>query len=221
MPALGFNSGRYDLNLVKRHFAEHLADTTNRVRVAKNGEKTMFLLTSGFRFLDIQNYLGPGTSYGKCVKAYGCTAEKSWFPYEWFDSADKPDFPELPDYEHWYLKLKQEFVCTREEWENCKRLFEEKQMKTFGLAAALQQPRCGPGLEALENMRGFYTEKGIDILKDAVFIPGVSMHYLLRGAVERGADLWSPRGEAYDMLKGAVVGGPSIVFKGLHEAGKT
>ena len=47
------------------------------------------------------------------------------------------------------------------------------------------------------------------------------MHYLLRGAVERGADLWSPRGEAYDMLKGAVVGGPSIVFTRLQEAGKT
>ena len=46
----------------------------------------MFLLTPGFRFLDIQNYLGPGTSYVKWVKAYGCTTEKSWFPYEWFDS---------------------------------------------------------------------------------------------------------------------------------------
>ena len=32
-----------------------------------------------------------------------------------------------------------------------------------------------PGLEALERMRAFYTDKGIDILKDAVSIPGVSL----------------------------------------------
>ena len=68
------------------------------------------------------------------------------------------------------------------------------------------------GLEALEKMRAFYTEKGIDILKAAVSIPGVSLHYLLRGCVERGAELYSPCKEAYEMLKEAVVGGPSALF---------
>ena len=78
-----------------------------------------------------------------------------------------------------------------------------------------------PGLEALEKMRNFYTEKGIDILKDAVSIPGVSLHYLLRGAIKKGADLYAPSKEAYEMLKEAVVGGPSIVFTRYHEAGVT
>ena len=79
----------------------------------------------------------------------------------------------------------------------------------------------GPGLEALEKMRAFYTEKGIDILKDAVSIPGISLHYLLRGAVQRGADLYNPGEEAYKMLKEAVVGGPSLVFTRYHEVGIT
>ena len=35
-----------------------------------------------------------------------------------------------------------------------------------------------PGLEALQKMRAFYAEKGIDILKDAVSLPGVSLDYL-------------------------------------------
>ena len=78
-----------------------------------------------------------------------------------------------------------------------------------------------PGLEALQKMRNFYTEKGIDILKDAVSVPGVSLHYLLKGAVERNAELYSPDKEAYDMLKEAVVGGPSLVFTRLHEVGVT
>jgi len=76
----------------------------------------------------------------------------------------------------------------------------------------------GPVLEALEKMRGFYTEKGIDLLKDAVSIPAVSLHYLLRRTLERGAELYSPCKEAFEMLKGAVVGGPSIVFTRYHEA---
>ena len=41
------------------------------------------------KFLDVINYLGPGTSYDKRVNAYGCKQTKSWFPYEWFDSPDK------------------------------------------------------------------------------------------------------------------------------------
>ena len=76
-------------------------------------------------------------------------------------------------------------------------------------------------LEALEKMRAFYTDKDIDVLKDAVSLPGVSLHYLLRGTIERGANLYSPCKEAYDMLKNAMVGRPSIVFKRHHEAGLT
>jgi len=86
VPVLGFNSGRYDLNLIREHFAERLSDTTGIVGVAKNGNKIMFQLTQEFRFLDIINYLGPGTSYEKWTKAYESTAEKSWSPYEWFDT---------------------------------------------------------------------------------------------------------------------------------------
>ena len=222
VPVLGFNSGTYDLNLIKNYFAERLADTTNKVRVAKHGNKIMFLLTSGFRFLDIINYLGPGTSYEKWVKAYDCKTTKSWFPYEWFDRPEKLDYPGLPDYPHWYSKLKNEFTLKLSEWKACKETFREKGMKTFkDWVRYYNNLDVAPGLEALEKMKNFYTEKGIDIMKDAVSIPGVSLHYLLRGAIERKAVLYSPSKEAYDMLKAAVVGGPSLVFTRYHEVGKT
>ena len=77
------------------------------------------------------------------------------------------------------------------------------------------------GLEALEKMRAFYTEKGIDILKDTVNLPGVSLHYLLRGSVERGAELYSPCKEVYGMLEEAVSSGQSLLFTHYHEAGVT
>ena len=54
-------------------------------------------------------------------------------------------------------------------------------------------------------------------MKDTVSIPGVSLHYLLRGAVERGAEHYSLGKETYEMLKRAVVGGPSLVFTWYHE----
>ena len=222
VPTLGFNSGSYDLNLIKNYFAEQLAGTTNKVRVAKNGSKIMFLLTDRLRFLDIINYLGPGISYAKWVEAYDCKATKSWLPYEWFNSAEKLDYPGLPDYLHWYSKLKNEYVLTRKEWEECQRLFKEKGMKTFkDWLKYYNNLDVAPGLEALQKMKNFYIEKGIDIMKDAVSIPGVSLHYLLKGAIERKAELYAPRKEAYEMLKGAVVGGPSLVFTRYHEAGKT
>ena len=131
VPVLGFNSGRYDLNLIREHFAERLSDTTGKVRVAKNGNKIMFILTSNFRFLDIINYLGLGTSYEKWVKAYECETVKSWFPYDWFDTPEKLDFRGLPKYEDWYSKLKGGYVLTREEWEGCHCLFKKKCMCTF------------------------------------------------------------------------------------------
>ena len=58
----------------------------------------MFMITPELRFLDAMNYLGPGTSYDKWVKAYGCTLIKSFLPYEWFDSSEKLKYPGLPDY---------------------------------------------------------------------------------------------------------------------------
>ena len=68
------------------------------------------------------------------------------------------------------------------------------------------------------KMRAFYEEKGIYILKGAVSIPGVNMHYPLKGLIEQGAQLYSPGKEAY-MLKGAVVGRQSILFTRRHQAG--
>jgi len=221
VPVVGFNSGRYDLNLIKTHFVGRLAQDTN-IKVAKKANTTMFLITDKFRFLDIINYLGPGTSYASWIKAYGCVEQKSWFPYEWFDHIEKLNYPGLPDYEHWFSKLKNEYLLTPEELKYCKNIFQEKGLATFrDWLEYYNNLDVGPFIEALQKMKAFYSAKDIDILKDAVSLPGVSLQYLLRGSIEAGADLYSPCLEAYEMLKGAVVGGPSIVFCRYHEAGKT
>jgi len=50
VPGLGFNSGRYDLNLIKNHFAGRLAKTSPKVRVAKKREQKHVLSHLGIPF---------------------------------------------------------------------------------------------------------------------------------------------------------------------------
>ena len=92
VPVLGFNSGHYDLKLIRQHFIPLLAKDPGTFAAEKNG-RIMFINTPKFKFLDVLNYLGPGITYEKWVKTYGATLAKSWLPYEWFDSPDKLDFP--------------------------------------------------------------------------------------------------------------------------------
>lgn len=59
-------------------------------------------------------------------------------------------------------------------------------MRTFAdWLGYYNSPDVVPFLEALESMRGFYTGLGIDLFKDAVSLPGVSMEYLLQGTMNQ------------------------------------
>ena len=226
VPVLGFNSGHYDLKLIRQHFIPLLAQNPGTFAAEKNG-RIMFINTPKFKFLDVLNYLGPGITYEKWVKTYGATLAKSWLPYEWFDSPDKLDFPGLPPYMAWYSKLKGEYVLTLKEYDDCHRIFKERDMQTFGdWLEYYNNLDVAPFLEALQKMKEFYTSLGIDILKDAVSLPGVSEKYILRKTLQprwgyKPPELYSPNKEAYAMLKAAVVGGPSLVFTRRHVAGET
>ena len=184
----------------------------------------MYINTPHFKVLDVTNYLSPGISYDKWVKTYGAHETKSWLPYGWFDGADKLDYKGLPPYWCWYSQLRNSFVLTPAEYEECKRVFQDRGMKTFGdWLKYYNNLDVTPFLETLEKMKAFYTNLGIDLLSDAFLLPGVSMQYILRRTL-RGRDppqLYAPSGEAYEMLKGAVFGGPSLVFTRKHVAGKT
>ena len=81
--------------------------------------------------------------------------------------------------------MKGKYVLSLSEYQECKKIFKEKRMQTFAdWLSYYNSLDVAPGLEALEKMRAFYTEKGINILKDAGSIPGVSLHYLLGGSIE-------------------------------------
>ena len=70
LPVVGFNSGRYDLNAIKKFFVPLLIH--NNAAVIKRQNTYMCLSTDQLKFVDICNYLAPGVSYDKYLKAYGC-----------------------------------------------------------------------------------------------------------------------------------------------------
>jgi len=160
---------------------------------------------------------------GSKPTAYGCKQTKSCFPYEWFDSPDKLAYQGLPDYPAWYSRQKAEYLLTLQEWRACKQTFCESGMTSFAdWLRYYNNLDVGPFTEALQKMKTFYGERGIDIRKDAVSLPGVSLQSLLRGIDSKSKNtLYAPGEEAYKHLKAAVSGGPSIVFTRYHEAGVT
>ena len=223
VPVVGFNSSHYDLKLIRKYLIPQLANENGVFAAEKNG-RIMFINTPQFKFLDIMNYLAPGITYDKWVKTYGATQTKPWLPYEWFDSPDKLDYPGLPSYFAWYSQLKNAYVLSPKEYDSCRETFHERGMKTFGdWLEYYNNLDVAPFLEALQKMRQSYTDLGVDIFKDAVSLPGVSMKYILRGTLKgrNAPELYAPSKEAYDMLKEAVVGGPSLVFTRKHVAGQT
>ena len=70
---------------------------------------------------------------------------------------------------------------------------------------------------------GFYSGLCVDIFEDTVSLLGGSLQNLLRGMLQGRnlSELYAPEKEAYEMLKGAVVGGPSLVFTRKQEVRKT
>ena len=226
VPVVGFNSGHYDLKLIRQYFIPLMAQDSEVFAAEKNG-RIMFINTPKFKFLDVLNYLAPGITYDKWVKTYGATLTKSWLPYEWFDSPDKLDFPGLPPYLAWYSKLNGAYVLSLKEYDDCHRIFRERGMQTFGdWLEYYNNLDVAPFLEALQKMKEFYTNLGVDIFKDAVSLPGVSQQYILRKTLQprtgyKPPELYAPNKEAYDMLKAAVIGGPSLVFTRKHVAGET
>ena len=196
VPVFGFNSGRYDINMIKEYFVKNLAIISD-VNVAKKENSYMFLSTPNFKFLDIQNYLAPGLSYDAWCRAYGCELQKLAFPYEWLDSFEKLNHIGPVKYEEFYSSLKGGITVSQEEYQNFRDEFHKRGcetmkdwLKEYNLADVT------PFIEALEKTREQYYPDEIDLLKDAVSIPGISMMYVLNEALKRKKysepDLFAP-----------------------------
>ena len=91
VPVIDFNSGKYDLNMVKKYFVQNISydkegECNEDVFAVKKENNCMFLTTPKFKFLDVKNSIGSGLSYDAWCESMGCRLQKLVFPYEWLDS---------------------------------------------------------------------------------------------------------------------------------------
>ena len=107
LPVFGFNSGRYDLNLIKSYLIPYLiCDKDIEPTVIKKANDFISFKFEDVQFLDIMKFLGGATTLDSFLKIYKASETKSFFPYEWFDSPDKLDYTELSSKEAFFSKLR-------------------------------------------------------------------------------------------------------------------
>ena len=130
VPVFGFNSGRYNINMIKEYFVKKLARISD-VNVAKKENSYMFLSTPKFKFLDIKSYLAPGLSYAAWCRAYGTELQKLVFPYEWLDSFEKLNHKGPVKYEDFYSSLKGGETISQEQYQNFCEEFRKRGCETM------------------------------------------------------------------------------------------
>ena len=126
VPVIGFNSGKYNLNMVKEYFVKEVSynkeDECNEdVFAAKKENYFMLLTTSKFKFLDVKNCIGPGLSYDAWCKSVGGRLQKLMFPYEWLDGYEKLSHVGPVSYKDFYSGLKP--TIAKNEYEQFLKLF--------------------------------------------------------------------------------------------------
>ena len=134
-------------------------------------------------------------SYAKWCKTLDCGLEKLVFPYEWLTNYDKLSHVGPVEYENFYSSLSGENTLSLEEYEEFCAEFNRRGCVT--MKDWLQEYNLAdvvPFVEAVDKTRNQYYDDEIDILKDAVSIPGVSMRYVLNKALKLNpkVELYSP-----------------------------
>ena len=233
LPVIGFNSGRYDLNVIKQFFIPYLLKPSKQDNEEEEADETRFVIkrqntfmcfaTKKLKFLDITSYLAPGFSYDKYLKAYGCELQKGHFPYEYMDGIGKLEDRALPPQAAFYSQLKSEEISDAD-YARCQAVWHDNQMTTMRDYLIWYNNRdVTPFLEAIAKQFTFYCDRGIDMFKDGISVPGLSLLYLFSNLPK---DTFftvfnNTNKDAHKLVKDNIVGGPAIIFHRYHEKGIT
>ena len=248
VPVVGFNSKRYDLNILKAPLMKVLSsrDDSSVGFVVKQLNCMTCVDTDKFRFLDICNYIAPGFTYGKYLKAYGCQEAKGFFPYEWFDSLEKLNYKSLPPKSAFDSKLK-DTKMSDTDYAYCRSVWTELSMSSFrDFLRWYNNLDVRPFLEAIDKQSSVYRDKGIDMLKSAISLPGLAIRWLFADENKETLHAWMHKqpqldanlfkafrndcqvqlfeqhnADLYTLIRENIVGGPSIIFSRHHERDKT
>ena len=227
LPVIGFNSGHYDLNAIKIFFVPLLIRSSAAERascfVIKKQNNFMCLTTDKFKFVEICNYLAPGFSYAKYLAAYGCAQQKGHFPYEYMDDLRKLDDQALPTQTAFFSQLKNEGISDTD-YAACQAVWRDNRMTTMRDYLIWYNNRdVEPFLEAIAKQATFYHDRHIDMFKDGISVPSLSLLYLFNGLPPDTNFVTFNRtnSDLHQLVKDNIVGGPAFIFHRYHEKGVT
>ncbi|ETK73752.1 hypothetical protein L915_19354 [Phytophthora nicotianae] len=181
VPVLGFNSGKYDINLIKNDLFSALG-TDNTVSVIKN-PNYMCIAANDMKMLDISNYVPAGTSYSKYLSTYfgGCQCDdkirwvcglgKGIFCYEYITDFSVLSRTQIPPQSVFDSKLTGTKI-SHEDYERVKFVWEHCNMKSImDLLIWYNDLDVKPFVKA---QRELFKRFDLDMFADGVSFPGLS-----------------------------------------------
>ena len=107
LPVFGFNSAKYDINLIKSYLLPIFINERNmEPTVIKKANQFVSFKVGDVQLLDFTIFFGGATSLDSFLKASKTAENKSFFPYEWFNCPQKMNNSELPPYDAFFSKLR-------------------------------------------------------------------------------------------------------------------
>ena len=166
LPVFGFNSGSYDLNLIKSYLIRYLnRDNEQETSVIEKANNFISFKFEDVQFLEIMKILGAATTLNSFLKAYEASETKGCFPYEWFDNPEKLDFPELPPYEAFFSELRNKIPLDKDfvdyEKLNKSGLHKQQALKKLQIKTV---PLCG--LDNYKYLQDSWKQNGMTPFKD-------------------------------------------------------
>jgi G:T-mismatch repair DNA endonuclease (very short patch repair protein) len=232
-PVLGFNSGRYDINLIKGRVLEYMQmEKCKNKFVVKRNNSYSCISNGDMKILDVTNFLSPGISYAQFLKAFDVVERKGFFPYEYFTDVSKLKEKHLPPLgPAWWSSLKRKCLLDdgihsiKENYQWLQRVWVEEGMTSFqDFLRWYNNLDVYPFIEALTRLSAFYFKKGIDIFKESISLPGISRKMIFNAAREENdyfALIDKKNEDLYHIINDNIVGGPSIIFNRFHKKNET
>jgi G:T-mismatch repair DNA endonuclease (very short patch repair protein) len=221
LPCIGFNSARYDINVIKTILLPYLVRQSKINFVIKKQSSFFAIATPTLKFLDICNYLAPGYSYAKFLKAFRCQATKSHFPFDFVDSPQKLYQQGLPAKAKFFDSLHKREISD-DDYQRVRTEWHDNEMVTLkDLLVHYNNRDVEPFVEALSRYCATYEEQGIDPFKNAISVPGLAFRELFTDIPHHFFLFDDKNSDLYRMVKENLVGGLSIILHRYHEVGIT
>ena len=107
LPVFGFNSAKYDINLIRAYFLPNLVNERDiEPTVIQKAKQFVPFKFGDIQLLDNMNFLGGATSLDSFLKAYKTKETMGFFPYEWFYCPEKVNNKKLLPYDCFFSVLR-------------------------------------------------------------------------------------------------------------------